>query len=395
MIRHIFKMMWNRKKANVLIILEIFFAFLVLFALLSFVYYNLRNYLQPLGFSYDNVFRVAVTNFGVNNGDEDAQRRLLNQLKTAIASLEGTEYVSRCSENTPYENSTWTSSSDYTENGRRITINAHTAAVDEDFHTVWDLTLIEGRWFDQSDSGARFIPIVINQTLARHLEKMYGNTNTIGRVLHEHYKVIGVIQDYRYRGEFHKPFQFYFFPLQNAHKVNNAFVIKTRPNAGVGYEERLAKMVHNIAKSWTVKIKPVEQLRKSYWQKTLSPIIGMSIVAGFLLLNVALGIFGVLWYTITRRRSEIGLRKALGAFASKISGQIVGEALALTTLGLLMGYIVAFQFPLMNVFNISRDIYGVAILISTLFMYALVAICSFYPSRLAAKIEPVVALHEE
>jgi putative ABC transport system permease protein len=392
MIRHIFKIMWNRKRANLLIIVEIFFAFLVLFALSSFVYYNLKNYLQPLGFSYEHVIQVHVTNFGVNNEDEDAQNRLLNQLKLAIASLEGTEEVSRCSENTPYGGSTWTTTNTYTVNGRTITINAHYLMTDEDFYKVWNIALIEGRWFDESDKGSRLPPVVLTKALKKH---MYGDENAIGQPFKEQYRVVGVVNDFRYRGKFYKPIHVYFAPLSETHKVLKTFVIKAKPGAGVEFEAQFAKTLQHMAKSWTFQIQRVETLRKSYWRQTLSPVIALSIITGFLLFNVALGIFGVLWYTITRRRSEIGLRKALGAFASKISGQIVGEALALTTLGLMMGYLVAFQFPLMNVFNISRDIYGVAILISTLFMYALVAICSFYPSRLAAKIEPVIALHEE
>ena len=54
MIRHLFKMIWNRKKSNFLLISEIFFSFLVLFAVLSLLVYYLNNYAKPLGFTPDN-----------------------------------------------------------------------------------------------------------------------------------------------------------------------------------------------------------------------------------------------------------------------------------------------------------------------------------------------------
>jgi len=80
---------------------------------------------------------------------------------------------------------------------------------------------------------------------------------------------------------------------------------------------------------------------------------------------VAPGIFGVLWNTINKQLVEIGLRKAIGAFLSNISVRIIEEMLVLTTLGVIMGYLPVFQFPLLNMFNISRDGYGLAILIAT------------------------------
>lgn len=393
MIQHILKMMWNRKRSNFLIILEIFFAFLVLFALFSVGYYNLSNYLRPLGFSYEDVWFVQVTNFGVNNDDEEAQNRILDQLKTAIASLDSTASVARCSSNTPYSNSTWTSHSTESVNGKIIyNLELHYGAADLDFAKVFEIDLVEGRWFDERDQGARLIPIVINQSLK---DALYDNADALGEAFKERYQVVGVIQDYRYKGEFYRSLNYYFLPLESAHKMNDTLVIRVRPGVGSEFEERLHKSITSLAKSWTVSIRQVEDMRRVYWRRTLSPVISLGIVAGFLLLNVALGIFGVLWYTITRRRAEIGLRKALGAFASTISFQIIGEALGLTTLGLLLGYFVVVQFPLLNVFNVSGDVYGVAILMASCCMYVLVALCSLYPSRLAAGIKPAVALHEE
>ena len=59
----------------------------------------------------------------------------------------------------------------------------------------------------------------------------------------------------------------------------------------------------------------------------LVPAIIAIVVACFLIINVALGLFGVLWYNINKRRSEIGLRRAVGASGNSVSKQLVGEAL--------------------------------------------------------------------
>jgi putative ABC transport system permease protein len=55
----------------------------------------------------------------------------------------------------------------------------------------------------------------------------------------------------------------------------------------------------------------------------------------------------------------------------------------------------AFQFPLLNVFDLEAGTYIIAIFLATLFIYLLVLACSLYPGRQAAAIYPAVALHEE
>jgi putative ABC transport system permease protein len=111
--------------------------------------------------------------------------------------------------------------------------------------------------------------------------------------------------------------------------------------------------------------------------------------------NVALGLFGVLWYNISKRKGEIGLRRALGATGKSISVQLVTEILVLSTLALLLGSFFAVQFPLLNVFDLPGHVYYTALVLAVAFIYILATICALYPSRQAAAIFPAVALHEE
>ena len=68
MIRHLFKLIWNRKRASALVIVEIFVCFLVLFAVLTLSIYSYQNYQRPIGFAYKNVFSLDVT-FVESRGD--------------------------------------------------------------------------------------------------------------------------------------------------------------------------------------------------------------------------------------------------------------------------------------------------------------------------------------
>jgi putative ABC transport system permease protein len=148
-------------------------------------------------------------------------------------------------------------------------------------------------------------------------------------------------------------------------------------------------------KNSDVEIEHLSDDRTSINYFSLVPIIVLLIVASFLVINVALGLFGVLWYNINKRRGEIGLRRAVGATGNSVSSQLVAETLILATLSLIVGGFFAAQFPLMHVFDLPAIVYVIAIFLSIIFIYLLVFVCSLYPGKQAAAIYPAVALHEE
>ena len=85
----------------------------------------------------------------------------------------------------------------------------------------------------------------------------------------------------------------------------------------------------------------------------------------------------------------------MGATKRAIMQQIIGETAMIATLGLLLGLFFAVQFPLLNIFDISSGVYGIAILLAVLAVYLLVLGCAYYPSRQASQIFPAEALRDE
>ena len=81
----------------------------------------------------------------------------------------------------------------------------------------------------------------------------------------------------------------------------------------------------------------------------MAPLVAVGLVAGFLMLMVALGLLGVLWQNVTQRTREMGLRRAKGAAKVDVQRQILGEIGVMTTLALLAGVLVAIQFPLLDI----------------------------------------------
>lgn len=392
MIRHLFKMIWNRKKSNFLLISEIFFSFLVLFAVLSLLVYYLNNYAKPLGFTSDNVWLLTVK---PKSDSVQANRELLRQVMQRTRSFQEVEEASLTSSNTPFAFSIHNSNLSY-GNGPEVMTNFFEG--EDEFKEVLGLRLKEGRWFGPQDDASRLRPVVINQELK---QKLFGEEPALGKTLGKDSSamtVIGVLAAYRPYGEFNpeEPALFNRINLQAPKgEMYNSILLKVKPGTGVVFEERMVKELSGITKDWTTEVVTLDKMQAKKAKVTLIPMIALAVICGFLIFNVALGLFGVLWYTINRRHGEIGLRRAVGADAGQIYRQFIGEVLVLATFGILLGLVFAVQFPLLHVFQVESGVYLTALVLAGVIIYALAAGCAFYPSRQAAGIEPAVALHEE
>jgi putative ABC transport system permease protein len=393
MLKHLFKLIWNKKKQNFVLMLEILVSFLVIFAIFTMGVYYYQNYRKPMNFEYERVWAVQ---FELENrpGNNDSLFLYFEALKNHLRSMPEIEHLSFTGNNIPFSMNTSQTSVKY--EAKHITgVNDFT--VEDGYSNTLGLTMQAGRWFSREDNGAKYRPVVINAHLK---EQVFGDADAIGKILDKEsenpLKVIGVINDIKEKGDYQaiEP-SMYRRTDTSSYKWMSQILIKVKPGADIAFEGQLYKSISTYLKSSAMEIEHLTNKRKDKNNFTLVPSIILMIVAGFLVINVALGLFGVLWYNINRRRNEIGLRRAIGATGKSISSQLVSEALVLSTISLLVGCFFAIQFPLLNVFDMPAGVYLVAILLSVLFIYLLVVICALYPGRQAAAIYPAVALHED
>ncbi|ARK10060.1 ABC transporter permease [Fibrella sp. ES10-3-2-2] len=393
MIRHLFTLIWNKKRAHSLLIIEIWASFLVLFGLASLLVYNLRNYREPLGFSYENVWVIDLNN-NQDTTDVGGKVQLLMQRINAYPEVES---ASRMSDNSPFSANTMNSNVD---RGKRKTMMDF-YVTDENFVNALDMQLSAGRWYTAADSVGKYRAVVINQ---KAKEKLFDGEDPIGQLLGEkpkendgsrQMKIIGVVDNFKAKGEFMTNKPALFQQLSANETYYKKILIKLKPGTDAVFEAKLVKNITAMVTGWSVDVDHLTESRKNQHNLTLVPAIIFVIVCSFLLINVALGLFGVLNVSITRRRGEIGLRRALGATEGSISWQFVGEMWVLATFALVLGLILACQFPLLNVFDLASSVYVIAIIIAALIVYLLVTLCALFPSRQAATIQPAVALHEE
>lgn len=413
MFKHICKLVWNRKRINFLITLEIFISFLVVFSVMVLVVYYADNYRQPLGFDYQNVWNIRVDIIQKSGAAEKEERpQQVEKFKRVLAAVREFGEVESVAAGayTPFMNGNWSSCND--THGKTICYWAN--EVTDDYKDVMRIQIVRGRWFGKEDDGASYKPVVINRLLAR---ERFGDQDPIGKPLNPldkkddapkekegeekwvEERVIGLVDDFRKNGEFAEMKGYAFF--RNSLSLPNdrpprAIAIRVQPGTTAAFEEKLLKRLQAEAREWSFTIKPLVQLREDMNQKSIVPMTAFSLVAGFLMVMVGLGLIGVLWQSVTQRLKEIGLRRAKGATRQRIYRQILGELFIITTCGALIGVLVVVQFPLLGVLGFaSPKVYTYSIFLSLLLIYALTIVCGLYPSWMATKVQPAEALHYE
>jgi putative ABC transport system permease protein len=394
MFKHLFKLIWNKKKQNFLLMSEMFVSFLVMFAVFTLLVYYYNNYKKPMGLDYKNVWIINYNN-SYKTGSTDSLDLYYETLKRTIKSLPQVLEVSSTADNTPFTQNMNTSGIMF--NNRRIDgVNQY--MVDDNYMAVLKMQLLAGRWFNKADAITKDRLIVINSDLE---EKLFGNGNAVGKLIGSYdnkskMKVIGVVQALKMKGDYApSSIGMYMRTDTGSYRWLGKMIIKVTPDADAAFEGKLYKLLANYMRNSDVEIEHLSDKRTSINYFTLVPMIVLLVVACFLVINVALGLFGVMWYNINKRRGEIGLRRAIGASGQSVSSQLVFESLILATLSLIVGTFFAVQFPLLNLFDLPAGVYIIAMIFSIIFIYLLVLFCSLYPGKQAAAIYPAVALHEE
>ncbi|RYY97894.1 MAG: FtsX-like permease family protein [Chitinophagaceae bacterium] len=391
MFKHLFKLIWNKKKQNALLITEMFISFLVIFAVATMMVYAYKNYRQPMGLDYEDVW---VVNYRAPEGIRalDSVNLFLEGLKREVKAMPQVVEASYCGSNVPFSMNTFNTMAS-TDDKRQSTVNTY--MVEPAYLAVTGMKMKSGRWVTKEDLVATTPAVVVN---AKVEETLFPGKTALGQYLHadgSKLKIVGVVEDAKEKGAYQVVETGLYRPIDsNSARWTSTLILKMKPGTDAHFESRLFKMMADRTGS-TIEIEHLDDKLASKNKLSLVPLIILLIVGGFLIINVALGLFGVLWYNINKRRGEIGLRRAVGASGGAVSWQLVQEALFLATLALLIGLFFAVQFPILHVFDLPSSVYLAAIGLSVAFIYILVFLCALYPGRQAAAIYPAVALHEE
>ena len=396
MIPHSLKVVWNRKRANALIVAEIFVSFLVIFAVVTGAVAMTTRWQTGVGFEWRNVWTVSM-DFDAGAREEGgsefhpAVHRMLREAG-AFAEVE----AAAVSNTPPYAFSAWEMALNH--EGREVTLVVD--EVTDGFAKVMALDVVRGRWFNAEDDAEQHEPLVIDTTAARAL---FGTENPIGKKVEidrdVYGRIVGVTAAYRKDGENSAPKNMMFrriAPNGAYGRMGGNLVIRVRPGTSVMFEETLARRLQQIVPTLSLRVRQMEQMRKTAHRMQLAPLIAGGTIGLFLISMVALGLTGVLWQNVTRRTREIGVRRAMGATASSVHRQILVEVALLTTLAAILGMIVVLQLPLLGVMSfVTPAAFAVGSAGALAAIYSLTVLCALYPSWLASRLTPADALRYE
>jgi putative ABC transport system permease protein len=392
MISHLFKMMWNRRKNNSLLIVEFFACFLVLFVALYMATEMMRHYFKPVNYSYQHVYHFSVK---WTNTPENQVRGILRRMKGELEMWPEIEKISLTANTVPFLEA---GNRDEQVEYEGIVSKAQRWEADENFCKLLRIPALAGKWYSGGEFAHMHPPIVITRAMQ---EEFFGTANPLGKrikVGEKEYSVIGIINNFNVGKWTYS--QSGYFTLANLHTektIPRHFLIKFEKDLTAHEYTKLNTFISGVKKNSKLTLQEggtLELYRKLDQGQSILPVVLISVVCGFLIINVIVGLFGILWQSIRFRRAEIGLRRAIGADAGDIYFQLLGEVVILATFGIIPSALLAFHFPLLHFlgFEMKQSIY--VMLFAALIIYVLVILCALYPSKLAASISPADALHE-
>ncbi len=264
--------------------------------------------------------------------------------------------------------------------------------------------LLAGRDFDKHDNLSSPKVAIVNQAFAK---KLYGGRNPVGRSFRveaegneaeEVFQIVGLIGDTRYNDIKEDQRLIAFFPAEQDPKPGNdrTFVIKGRASLD-SLQAAILRETTRLNPSLLVDFRVLDtQIQESVLRERLMANLSLAFGALASLLST-LGLYGVMSYLVVRRRSEIGLRMALGATQSNVYRLIAKDAAMMVMAGLALGVGASLflgQYAESLLFELkAKD--PVTLVFAGLGLAATAAVATLIPARRAARLEPTAALREE
>jgi len=398
MLRHLLKLTWKRKSRNLMLSLEILLAFAIVFGIAAFGLRNWQLYREPVGFDGADTWSVKMVMGDVP--DESIPAEVYDTLRRSLLALPEVREVGFAAYS-PYTMSTWTTSFKSAQTGAAV--STHIFESSDGAAAALGIKVLAGRWFSARDDGQATRPAVLNRRMAA---AMFPGRDALGQQFTDKddngvrtFRVIGLVEDFRNQGPLMAPVNFVmtrFDPHAGKSRVRT-ILVKLAPGTPRGFETALNRRLKLVRNDWSYEISPLPAMRASLVKEHLIPFIVISVIAAFMLAMVAFGLFGVLWQNTTRRIPEIGLRRAVGASAGNIYGQIVAEQLLLSSSAMIVALVLLVQLPLTGALGdtLNWPVFLGAAALSMAVIYLLSLLCSLYPGWRASRLSPTEALHYE
>ena len=268
-----------------------------------------------------------------------------------------------------------------------------------DYLRTMRIPLVQGRFLNERDTREDILAAVINQTAARYY---WPNQDALGAYAHlagttaNRLQVVGVIGDVRNDG-LGKPPRSEIYLSSSVYALQHMYfmVRAALPESTLARELRRAAFVVNPQQP-IHGIRPMEEVAKgSLSIERLSSLL-TAFFAIAALLMAALGIYGVVAYSVRQRTIEIGTRMALGALPADLLRLVVGGGLKMGAYGIIIGAVsAAVLSPILARAFSPQSVNAFSLLYATVIVAATAALASFIPGWWATRLSPMVAIRNE
>jgi putative ABC transport system permease protein len=271
------------------------------------------------------------------------------------------------------------------------------------YFDTMSIPLLSGRALTDHDTATSPLVTVISETMARRYwpgEDPIGKRVGLGRVERpeDWTQVVGVVKDVRQFELIADPRPQMYVPYKQSDFFEpRDLVVKTDVDP-VSLAATVRNAVWEIDKDQPVSnIRTMEEILLESIARQRFSMLLLAIFAGVALILAAVGIYGVMSYSVAQRTHEIGIRMALGAQTGSVLKLAVGYGLKLVIAGVVIGLIAAFALTRVMatlLFGVTATDPTTFTLISLL-LIAVAAIASYIPARRATKVDPIIALRYE
>ncbi|MFZ2234845.1 MAG: ABC transporter permease [Dokdonella sp.] len=353
------------------------------------------------GFDSEKLLTARLDLPDTGYADDAARSDYYERLLAETRSLPGVEMAAYTG-SLPFDGHTGTS--EYTAEGYAGTdagaLVAQRQSVSEDYFSTLGIALLEGRAFSAGDTQTSAPVVIVDETLAQHL---WPNHNALGQRLKLEQDdpwmtVVGVARAVKQNdlSETGKRDAMY-WPVRQHARARGELVVKSSlpPSALIPQLRSAALRVDAALPIYDIQTMDERIAHSLDWRRAPTMLLGA--FAGLALLLAAIGIYGLLAFTMGQRTSELGVRMAVGAKARDVQRLVISDGMRLCLVGIgvgLLGALAIGQLMRAQLFEVGAIDPLVFTAVTGLLTITALLAC-WLPARRASRINPVVALRHE
>lgn len=278
--------------------------------------------------------------------------------------------------------------------------------VTPDFLKAMGTKMVAGRPFSQSDNATGPPVAIVSETVARRywpkssplgshltlLSRVYSGQQATGQPL----AIIGIAEDVRDQNLWRPEADIYVPFAQKP--AGSAFLVVRTAIPPMSVVPALRDAVRSIDRQQPInQVKTMDERIAQTYGTLRFPMMLLWIFSALALVLSAVGIFGVMSYTVTRRTREMAIRMALGASRRQVVHLILSEGLWVTLIGIVLGLLAALGFTRLMagyLYDVSATD-PLTLAVASLLLLSVALLASYIPARRAAKVDPIATLRYE